>query len=472
MAAVARAYLPGTAGPPVAAAGRATLALCVFLPLLAASPVPAAPARWPVLALLAALYAVCARLARHPFLGAAADGPPGRGGGICLPVLLAAALLLPPAAAALVAVPGALLARPGERRTGRRRVRRIARTRRVERVRRTGRLAVATWAAAQAAALLDGPQAAGRPDFPYVLLPAGVSALVFWLVRTALDGPGTGRRRPSPGSPVPYVVHGLAGLMMAVLWRSPYGWPAALTVLLPVCLSCWAFAQCQRERAAHRATIRALVEAVELKDAYTRGHSERVGRASMLIARELGMDESRMEVLRFAGTLHDIGKLGVPTRVLRKDGPLTREERRIIEQHPHHGREIVRGIGFLDEASAAILHHHERVDGRGYPHGLKGEQIPEVARVVAVADAFDAMTSNRSYRRARPVAAAVAELERCAGSHFDPRMVRALARALERHGWPAPAGHGEPPAAPSRNVPPARPPARGAAPGPTRGGAR
>ncbi|SCE53330.1 HDIG domain-containing protein, partial [Streptomyces sp. Termitarium-T10T-6] len=220
----------------------------------------------------------------------------------------------------------------------------------------------------------------------------------------------------------PHLVHALAGLMTAVLWRSPYGPLSALLVLLPVYLSCWVFARYHREQAAHRATIRALVHAVDIKDTYTRGHSERVGRASVLIARELGMDDRRVEGLRFAGILHDIGKLGVPTRVLRKDGPLTPEERRIMELHPEYGHEIVRGIGFLDEARDAILHHHERLDGSGYPYGLSGSRIPEFARVVAVADAFDAMTSTRSYRRARPVPAALAELKRCAGSQFDPRI--------------------------------------------------
>ncbi len=120
---------------------------------------------------------------------------------------------------------------------------------------------------------------------------------------------------------------------------------------------------------------------------------------------------------------------------MRKDGPLTPEERRVIELHPEYGHEIVRGIGFLGEARAAILHHHERLDGRGYPYGLSGHRIPEFARVVAVADAFDAMTSTRSYSRARPVPTAVAELRKCAGAQFDPRMVRALAAALERYGW-------------------------------------
>ncbi len=286
------------------------------------------------------------------------------------------------------------------------------------------------WAAARVHWELGGRDAVVAPDFPYALVPAGAAVLAFCLVLTVLDGgilalaervPVRRAWRGLLGRSLgPVAVHGLAGLMMAVLWRSPFGPVAALLVLLPMCVAWWAFAQYNREQAAHQATIRALVQAVDIKDGYTRGHSERVGQASMMIARELGMDDERVEMLRFAGILHDVGKLGVPTRLLRKDGPLTPEERRIIELHPEYGHEMVRGIRFLGEARAAVLHHHERLDGSGYPYGLVGSQIPESARVVAVADAFDAMTSTRSYRRARPVAAALEELQRCAGAQFDP----------------------------------------------------
>ncbi|QPK47895.1 HD-GYP domain-containing protein [Streptomyces gardneri] len=398
---------------------------------------PGAATPWGTVALLAALYALCELPARCRLLDRALGGSVPVGTGSFFPVLLASALLLPPAAAALTALPGSLLARVEEPPAGPRRAWRAAAT------------ALAVWAAALAAGALGGSAALGNgpdaPDLPYALLPAGAAALTFCLVLTALDG---GIRATADGLPAgaawrgllgrslaPHTVHGLAGLMMAVLWRSSYGPPAALFVLLPMYISCWVFAQYHRERAAHQATIRALVQAVDIKDRYTRGHSERVGHASVLIARELGMAEDRLDVVRFAGILHDVGKLGVPTRVLRKDGPLTPEERSVIELHPEYGHEMVRGIGFLGEARDAILHHHERMDGSGYPYGLHGEQIPEFARVVAVADAFDAMTSARSYSRARPVPTAVAELERCAGSHFDPRMVAALVRALDRHGW-------------------------------------
>ncbi|MDT0611691.1 HD-GYP domain-containing protein [Streptomyces lancefieldiae] len=399
--------------------------------LISLRPLPAVHTPWWAVLLLAGLYVGCEQVARSRFLGTG------------YPVLLAGAFLLPPPAAVLVALPGAVLS-PGARPFGPRRVWRAVQP------------ALAVWVAARVHGELGGRDAVVAPDFPYALVPAGAAVLAFCLVLTLLDGgimalamgappaPFRQRGRGAVGrawrglfsrSLAPIAVHGLAGLMMAVLWRSPYGPVAALLVLLPMCVAWWAFAQYHRERAAHQATIRALVQAVDIKDGYTRGHSERVGQASMMIARELGMDDERVETLRFAGILHDVGKLGVPTRLLRKDGPLTPEERRVIELHPEYGHEMVRGIRFLGEARAAVLHHHERLDGSGYPYGLAGDRIPESARVVAVADAFDAMTSTRSYSRARPVAAAVAELERCAGAHFDPRMVGALVRALGRHGW-------------------------------------
>ncbi|MFF4112726.1 HD-GYP domain-containing protein [Streptomyces sp. NPDC001714] len=406
---------------------------CVALAaLLCLLPLPGPCTPWWAVALLAALYAACEHVVRR------------RLGGTFYPVLLAGAFLLPPAAAALVALPGALLLRAEQRPQALRRTWRAA------------ELALAVWGAGRVHGALGGRDSVVGCDFPYALLPCGAAVLAFCAVLALLDGGILAVAMGAPATPfgqrgrvpvrrawrgllsrslAPVGVHGLAGLMMAVLWRSPYGPVAALLVLLPMCVSWWVFAQYHRERAAHQATIRALVQAVDIKDGYTRGHSERVGQASVLIARELGMDDDRVEVLRFAGILHDVGKLGVPTRLLRKNGPLTPEERRIIELHPEYGHEMVRGISFLGEARAAILHHHERIDGSGYPYGLAGSQIPESARVVAVADAFDAMTSTRSYSRARPVAVAVAELRRCAGRHFDAGIVDALARALARDGW-------------------------------------
>ncbi|MET7477759.1 HD domain-containing phosphohydrolase [Streptomyces sp. NPDC005648] len=406
----------------VPARARVYVACAVLCALLCVLPLPRTPTPWWAVLLLAVVYAACEQAAAH-----------WRFAGTFYPVLLAGAFLLPPSAAALVPLPGVLLARVEQRPYALRRLWRVA------------QLALSVWAAGSVHCALGGRDALVGSVLPCALLPAGAAVLAFCLASALLDGGILAAAERIPlrrawrglfvRSLAPVSVHGLAGLMMAVLWRSPFGPVAALLVLLPMCVSWWVFAQYHRERAAHQATIRALVQAVDIKDGYTRGHSERVGQASMMIARELGMDDERVEVLRFAGILHDVGKLGVPTRLLRKDGPLTAEERRVIELHPEYGHEMVRGIGFLGEARAAVLHHHERLDGSGYPYGLRGAHIPESARVVAVADAFDAMTSTRSYRRARPVPVALEELERCAGAQFDPRMVAALVRALVRDGW-------------------------------------
>ncbi|MEU5208337.1 HD-GYP domain-containing protein [Streptomyces sp. NPDC020742] len=418
------------------AAARGYIGGAVLAAALCAAPALrlGAAAPWGSALALMILYALCeAALRCPPPGGRAVDGArPSAGGGWASALLFAGVFLLPPPLAALTAVPGALLAPAATRWAGARRLWHAA------------ELALACGAATALVRALGAPSLTA-PRFPVLLLPATAAAVAFCAVLAALDGGVLALAERHPvrtawrgllaRSLGPHLVQGLAGLMMAVLWHSSYGPPAALLVLLPIHLSCWGFGRYHRERAAHQATIRALVQAVDLKDRYTRGHSERVGRASVMIARELGMAEERLEVLRFAGILHDVGKLGVPTRLLRKDGPLTPQERRVIELHPEYGHEIVRGIGFLGEARAAILHHHERLDGGGYPYGLMGHQIPEAARVVAVADAFDAMTSTRSYRRARPVPAAVAELRKCAGAQFDPRMVRALAASLERYGW-------------------------------------
>jgi HD-GYP domain-containing protein (c-di-GMP phosphodiesterase class II) len=157
-----------------------------------------------------------------------------------------------------------------------------------------------------------------------------------------------------------------------------------------------------------------------------------------MIAEEIGMRAERVNAIRYAGMLHDVGKLGVPTKVLQKAGGLTDEEYAAVQLHPMRGLEIVREIGFLDEALNGIMHHHEKVDGTGYPMGLAGEEIPEFARVISVADVFDTLTSKRSYRSPWTIEKAVAELRRSAGSHFDPEMVEAFLRALDRVGWEPP----------------------------------
>ncbi|CNG47837.1 LuxR family transcriptional regulator [Mycobacterium tuberculosis] len=231
--------------------------------------------------------------------------------------------------------------------------------------------------------------------------------------------------------------YGMVGLLIAGLWPRVGPFAAVLT-LLPLFIARWAMDQAYAQQQAHAATLAALCQAVETKDFYTRGHSERVSRGSVMIAQEIGMRADRVEAIRYAGMLHDVGKLGVPTKVLQKAGSLTEEEFAAIQLHPMRGLEIVREIGFLDEALAGIMHHHEKMNGRGYPMGLAGDEIPEFARVISVADAFDSMTSNRSYRAARTKDEAVEELRRGMGDHFDPVMVEAFLRAIDREGWEPP----------------------------------
>jgi putative nucleotidyltransferase with HDIG domain len=182
--------------------------------------------------------------------------------------------------------------------------------------------------------------------------------------------------------------------------------------------------------AAYTGAIRALAAALDARDPYTAGHSDRVSVLSVAIGRRLLLSPDALEVLRLGALLHDIGKIGVPDDVLRKPGALTAEEFDIIKQHPVLGARILRSVPFLANHIPIVELHHERPDGRGYPNGLRGDDIPLPARIVHVADAYDAITSARAYRAARPSADALRELWRCAGTEFHAEIVGALATAL------------------------------------------
>ena len=167
-----------------------------------------------------------------------------------------------------------------------------------------------------------------------------------------------------------------------------------------------------------------LSKAIEARDPYTQGHSARVTALAEEVARRLGWSPEQIATLRIGGPLHDIGKLAVSDDVLRKEGKLDPEEIDQIRQHPKIGARILLRMAALREAIPYVLYHHERWDGRGYPSGKAGEEIPVEARVLAVADAFDAMTSDRPYRRALSREDALAEVERCSGTQFDPEIAR------------------------------------------------
>jgi putative nucleotidyltransferase with HDIG domain len=357
---------------------------------------------------------------------------------------LAAVVLLGPGGAALVGATSLISLRRGGLR---------------ERAFNGAMYALSAFAAGEAYLALGGHIGVPAADaFPGIILPFAVAAGVhvavnhglLWSMLLLLPPGGVSAPRGRLDLHLSLLLvsdlgYATLGLLIAALWDL-VGAFAAVLVLIPLFVARWAMGQFAAQEGAYSATMAALCQAVETKDFYTRGHSERVSRGATLLARQIGMGAERVEAIRYAGMLHDVGKLGVPTKVLQKTGPLTEEELAAIQLHPMRGLEIVRQIGFLTEALDGIMHHHERMDGQGYPMGLAGDEIPEFARVIAVADAFDSMTSTRSYRGARSVEEAVAELRKCSGLQFDPVLVDAFIAALGQERWESQAGGQSPPA--------------------------
>lgn len=212
------------------------------------------------------------------------------------------------------------------------------------------------------------------------------------------------------------------GFLLALLYDK-YGPLAVVLLFIPLLASRHSFQLYIDMRDNYLNTVEALVQALEAKDTYTSGHSARVGKLAVTIAEELEMSDDQIESLKYAAVLHDVGKIGVSEIILNKEGKLLDSEWEAIRSHPVMGQTIIKSIKFLFDIGQVVRHHHERFDGNGYPDGIKGLEIPLESRIIAVADTYDAITSDRSYRKGSTHDEAIAELNRVAGSQLDPKIV-------------------------------------------------
>ncbi len=228
-----------------------------------------------------------------------------------------------------------------------------------------------------------------------------------------------------------YLAEAPIGFLMAIVYVE-VGILGILLFFLPLLLARRSFELYTKMRKMYLETIRALAAAIDAKDPYTKGHSERVTQTSIALARELNLPEREIDNLEYAALLHDIGKIGIDERILGKNDGLTSEEFKRIKEHTIMGAKIVKPVDFLKDSYKAIYHHHERYDGDGYPDGLKGEDIPISARIIAVADAYDAMGSDRPYRKKLKQDKIMKELTEQFGKQFDPEVVKALISIISR----------------------------------------
>lgn len=240
---------------------------------------------------------------------------------------------------------------------------------------------------------------------------------------------------------VNYLALALVGMLTAATYLAA-GVPGLLLLVVPLAVARQTFAVYMRRRAAYLETVHALVAAIEAKDPHTRGHSERVADYAERTAEAMGLNTDDAETLRFAALLHDLGKIGIERKILNKPAELTREEFDVVKKHPDIAAHILDRIGFLEPALPAISGHHERIDGGGYCKGAAGDGIPISARILAVADCFDAMTSSRPYRPALSTRDAVGELIRHSGTQFDPAVVGAFLKVMHLERL-VPEGEGE-----------------------------
>ncbi len=215
------------------------------------------------------------------------------------------------------------------------------------------------------------------------------------------------------------------GILITLIYLHVGFWGLVL-FLVPLILARHSFQSHVSMRQTFLDTIKSLSVAIDAKDPYTRGHSSRVANYAVSLARELRWAEDKIELLQYVALIHDVGKIAMPESILKKEGSLTKQEYDSMKTHSEVGAEIIKDINYFADGSANIRHHHEQWNGGGYPDGIEGEAIPIGARILAVADAFDAMTSDRPYRKALSPLTALQELRECSGSQFDPKVVEAF----------------------------------------------
>ncbi|MBP1759927.1 MAG: hypothetical protein H6Q63_844, partial [Firmicutes bacterium] len=219
------------------------------------------------------------------------------------------------------------------------------------------------------------------------------------------------------------------GFLLALLYTN-WGALGLLLLFIPFLACRHAFQLYVDMRENYLSTVEALVQALEAKDTYTSGHSARVGKLAVAIAEGLKMSEEKIESLKYAAVLHDVGKIGVSENILNKEGKLLDSEWEVIRSHPVIGQTIIKSIKFLFDIGQVVRHHHESFDGNGYPDRIKGVEIPLESRIIAVADTYDAITSDRSYRKGSTHDEAILELRRVAGSQLDPEIVEIFCKVV------------------------------------------
>ncbi len=223
------------------------------------------------------------------------------------------------------------------------------------------------------------------------------------------------------------------GFLMVMVAQQGSPW-FLLLFFMPLMVTKYSLQKYTEMREVYQELAGALSNAIDVRDSYTRGHSERVAEYASLLAKELGFPEDQIETIWYVGLLHDIGKVGIPDEVMKKPGAYTYEEYQEMKRHSALGADMLEGMRLLGQGQNWIRYHCERWDGTGFPEGLKGDEIPLEARIIACADSFDAMTTDRPYKKKMTIAQAKEELVRCSGSQFDPKIVEAMLKVIDKQG--------------------------------------